>query len=273
MTPETGQPSSGDAPKPGPGWWMGTDGKLYPPEAHPDAAPPLGGTSLPPVAAAAPMTSPSSETHKQSLFAGRSALFGAVLAIGVIAAVATTGFVGSKLLNRLPSPEADQKHLEAALPDASDLPPGLIDGQDDLGEDGESEDEESAMCATDAFETRAEAFVIYTRPTSASQLGLGEDGLMAGASSYEAAEDAERALAVTTAGTLTSCLGPAFGGVEFSETTGSVKGADESRIFATEGGLVSIYLSVAQKGRYLVIVVTDEADPNLERAEEIVGKL
>lgn len=272
MTPASDQTPSGDAPKPGPGWWMGTDGKLYPPETHPDVAPPLGGMA-PPTSVGRSTRTAGDAAPKPSLFAGRSALFGAVVAVGVIAAVATTGFVGSKLLNRLPSPEADQKHLEAALPDPSDLPPGLIDATDELNDDSDADDDGSVTCAMDAFETRADAMVGYTRPSSASQLGFGEDGLLALAASYESTDDAERALAVTTAGSLTSCIGAAWGGIDFSETTGSVDGADESRIFATEGGLASIYMSVAQKGRYLVIVMTDEAQANLEHAEEIVGKL
>lgn len=201
----------------------------------------------------------------------RSAVIGAAVAVAVLAGIGVTGYAAMRFFGRLPSPEADTEHLANALPDGADLPPGLIGIE--LDEDAKEGSEDDSVCAVDAFPARAEAYVGYRSPTSLSDVGLGEHGVFAIAVSYSEADDAGRALAVATAGTLTSCWQADLGGVTLSETTGSVEGADDSRVFATEGGLASIYVSVAQKGRYFILVMTDEAEPNLTHAKQILDRL
>ncbi len=238
-----------------PGWWMGSDGKLYPPEDHPDvrSATPA---SPPPSPPASP---PDRRVHP------RSALIGGVAALVTIALLAAAGFAVTMLLGRLPPPEADQELLEAALPDASELPPGLVK------DDSDETNSDDSSCDTISIEPRARAEVAYVQPTSLGESPLGDGAVAANASSYETPKDAKTEFDAATAAALTTCL--RADGISFTETTGGVDKADASRLFAAEGAVSVFYLGVAVQGRFMVAVIMEDAEDTLDQTSEILEAL
>lgn len=259
--------------RPGPGWWMASDGQLYPPEDHPDVlagavrstAPPSTpdtGPSLasPPSGPSAAGPPPRTSTEgRRTIGAVLGGVFGACAVIAVLGGA----FVAYRVFFALPSVSDDKTTLESALPTDADVPPGLIPG-DEL-DDGK--DDSTGDCSTTGVEPRAQVDVSYFE----GQGDLGKDGFVMSAASFDDVETAESEIAEVDQDLLDRCFGSS-GTMSAKETTGGVENASSSTVFIVEGVGGQLYAAVAQTGRFTVLAMATEADRALELAGDAIDK-
>lgn len=261
---------------------MADDGNIYPPELHPDAAgglprptaPPTSSVTpppfVPPSAAGAPAStvSPPAQGRGTSPEAARSAragLWAGVIGALVVVGVLVTGFVGYRLLFALPSEDDDLATLEAALPTAEDVPPGLISGEE-LEEN--SDDDGDSDCTTTGVDPRAQVEVSFFEGVG----DLGEQGFAMSAASLESAEEAEAEVVEADQDFLDRCF-TASSGLTAKPTTGGVDRADSSTVFILEGIGGRIYATVAQKDRFVVMAMATDAERVLDLAGDALERL